>query len=105
MSVHKVKSWTYLFQAACMGVKTHDIRNLGERDYKVDDVLLLQEFDQTTGKYTGREQTFRITYITSRETPCAMSSVCLNREFCILSISRVDMVAGKGIANGQAVDL
>lgn len=89
MSVHNVKSWTYLFQAAVAGIKTHDIRNLGERDYKVGDILVLHEFDQTTGQYTGNEQAFRITYITSRETPCAMSSACLDRNFCILSIKKL----------------
>lgn len=89
MSVHKVKSWTYLFKAAVAGVKTHDIRDLTERDYKVGDTLILQEFDQTIGKYTGNEQAFEITYITSRNTPCAMSSVCLGRDHCILSIKKI----------------
>jgi hypothetical protein len=90
MSEHKVKSWTYLFEAAVAGIKTHDIRILDERDYKVGDTLVLQEFDQTEGAYTGREQAFKITYITSRNTPCAMSCACLNRDFCILSISKID---------------
>lgn len=92
MSIHKVKSWTYLFRAAVAGVKTHDIRNLSERDYRVGDTLVLQEFDQTVGKYTGNEQAFEITYITSRETPCALSSACLDREFCILSIRKMENV-------------
>lgn len=87
---HKVKSWTYLFEAACAGIKTHDIRRVDERDYKIGDFLTLEEFDQQTGKYTGRQATFRITYITSRDTPCAMSSACLDRNFCILSIRRVE---------------
>ncbi len=89
MDVHKVKSWPYLFEAAIAGIKKHDIRNMDERDYKVGDTLVLQEFDQTKGEYTGREQAFRITYITSRNTPCAMSSVCLNRDFCIISFEKI----------------
>lgn len=90
MDCHKVKSWKYLFEAAILGIKTHDIRNLGERDYKVGDILVLQEYNQATGSYTGRECSFRITYITSRSTPCALSGAALGRDFCILSISKIE---------------
>lgn len=90
MTIHRVKSWVYLFKAAVAGVKTHDIRNLRERDYRVGDTLILQEFDQTVGKYTGNEQAFEITYITSCDTPCALSSACLDHEFCILSIRKYE---------------
>lgn len=90
MAIHEVKSWPYLFEAAVTGLKTHDIRNLGERDYRAGDTLVLQEFDQTKGAYTGRECSFVITYITSRNTPCAMSSACLDRDFCVLSITKIE---------------
>jgi len=86
MTIHKVKSWIYLFQAAKTGIKKHDFRDMRDRDYKVGDVLVLQEFDQTTGKYTGEELPFLITYITSNMTPCAMSSAALENNFCVLSI-------------------
>jgi len=87
MTVHYVKSWSYLYAAAVAGVKTHDIRDRTERDYKVGDTLVLQEFDQSTGRYSGREQRFEITYITDRDVPCALSSAVLARDYCILSIT------------------
>lgn len=86
MTIHKVKSWTYLYDAAVAGLKTHDFRDMNERDYKVGDTLLLQRYDQATGEYTGEEQAFEITYMTNRETPCAMSSVALSRDHVVLSI-------------------
>lgn len=86
MTMHKVKSWTHLFQAAIRGEKTSDIRDLTERDYRVGDMLLLQEYDMKAGSYTGREATFHITHIISNSTPCALSSAVLKRDYGILSI-------------------
>jgi len=63
---------------------------MNERDYKAGDHLLLQEFDQTVGQYTGREQLCIITYVTNRNTPCAMSSVALDRNHTVLSIEKVE---------------
>jgi len=89
MTIHTVKSWTYLFDAIASGVKTHDIRDMTERDYKVGDYLLLQRFDQAKGLYTGEQLKVRITYITDKDTPCAFSSAVLSRNFGILSIVKV----------------
>lgn len=90
---HKVKSWCYLYSAAILGIKTHDFRDMTERDYKVGDKLHFLEFDQTTGKYTGREALFEITYITDRQTPCAMSSCALDKKYGVLSIKFVRTLA------------
>lgn len=89
MSHHKVKSWSYLFRALISGQKKHDIRDMTDRDYKVGDTMTLQEFDNTTGKYTGFEQDVKITYITDKQTPCAFSSAVLDRKFGILSLELV----------------
>lgn len=86
MDTHSVKSWCYLYSAAVMGLKTHDFRDMTERDYKVGDHLHFREFDQTKGTYTGREALFEITYITDRQTPCAMSSCALDKKYGVLSI-------------------
>ncbi|MEP3248071.1 MAG: DUF3850 domain-containing protein [Sneathiella sp.] len=89
MTTHIVKSWTHLFQAAKDGVKTHDIRDRTEREYRVGDYLVLKEFDFVRGEYTGDELLTKITYITDRDTPCAMSSNGLAQDLCILSIQRL----------------
>jgi hypothetical protein len=86
---HKVKSWPQLFEATLTGAKTHDLRRAGDRDYRVGDILRLQEFDPDTRRYTGRELRVRITYITSAQFPCALSETTLDPAYCILSITKV----------------
>ena len=86
---HAVKSWPQLFEAALTGAKTHDLRRAGDRDYRVGDTLLLQEFDPDTQRYSGRELRVRITYITSASAPCALSESSLDPDYCILSIRRI----------------
>ena len=84
---YEVKSWPWLFEPMMSGIKQHDMRDMRDRPYKVGDRMLLREFDPRTGTYTGREGIAMITYITNNETPCAMSSSVLNRDFAILSVT------------------
>ena len=86
---HQVKSWTWFFEAIRTGAKTHDLR-LDDRGYKVGDVLRMCEYDPVKGVYTGRTLRAEITFITSSRTPCAFSSAVLPKEYCILSIKRLD---------------
>ena len=92
MKTHVVKSWCYLFEALTSGRKKHDIRDMRERDYKIGDHLVLNEFDNTRGEYTGRQQLAKITYITDKQTPCAFSSAVLDRNFAILSLELIGKV-------------
>lgn len=86
MPVHNVRSWGYLFEEMRAGRKTHDLRK-NDRDYQVGDHLRLQEYDQVRARYTGRELLMEITYITGRATvPCAVSTVVLHEDYCILSV-------------------
>lgn len=86
---HRVKSWIHLFQPAYRGEKTHDLRPL-DRDYKIGDILVLQEYDKMCEAYTGREKRFEITYITSHEhTACAYSPSVLPNNFGIFSIKPI----------------
>lgn len=86
---HQVKSWPHLFVATLSGKKKHELRRSSDRDYRVGDFLLLQEFDPVAQCYSGRELRVIITYITSAEFPCALSESALNHDFCILSIEKV----------------
>lgn len=90
MTRHVVKSWPWLFQPIKSDVKTHDLRDLNDRDYKVGDEMLLREFDPRNGQYTGDQCLVRITYMTDRRTPCAMSSTGLANNLAVLSIRRID---------------
>jgi hypothetical protein len=89
MANYKVKSWPVYFQQFLNGNKKHDMRDLRDRPYSVGDTLTLQEYDPFEGKYTGREQEVKITYVTSTQTPCALSSAMLDKNACILSIEKV----------------
>jgi hypothetical protein len=86
---HKVKSWTQFFEATLSGAKTHEVRRLTDRDYRVGDRLLLQEYEPNTETYSGRELVVRITYMTSADAPCALSEECLHPDYCIFSIVKV----------------
>jgi uncharacterized protein YqfB (UPF0267 family) len=86
MTHHVVKSWTYLFDSIVAGNKTADMRDKTEREYKIGDTMTLQRYDQATGEYTGEEIDAMITHVISNDTPCAMSSVALHRNYCILSL-------------------
>jgi hypothetical protein len=87
--VYFLKSWPAFFQAIVDGSKKHDVRDITEYNFKIGDIVLLQEYDPFAGKYTGRTQCVKITYITSKFTPCAFSSAVLAKNFAILSFELV----------------
>jgi hypothetical protein len=88
---YEVKSWPAFFAPMIAGVKKHDMRNKRDRAYSVGDTVLLREFDPFGSGYTGRSAVFRITYITSNDTPCALSSAGLDNDMAILSMELVEV--------------
>lgn len=86
--VHELKSWPHLFEAVMSGAKKHELRRGDDREFRVGDILDLREFDPETGRYTGRRCRVEVTYITSTDNPCALSSEALAASHCILSISQ-----------------
>lgn len=88
MKVHTVKSWSHFFKAIEAGIKTHDLRD-NDRQFEVGDQMILQEYDNIEGKYTGNECLVEITYITNRARPCAFSGSVLDPRYCILSIRKI----------------
>ncbi len=85
--VHELKCWPQFFRAIADGHKRHDLRRACDRDFRVGDQMRLREFDPDTEQYTGREQTVAVTYVTSADQPCALSSGALHPDYCILSIA------------------
>jgi len=51
---HRLKTWPQFFQPALEGRKPFEVR-VNDRDFKVGDTLLLQEYDLASRTYTGRE--------------------------------------------------
>lgn len=52
------------FVAQLIGVKNFEIRK-NDRDYQVQDILKLREYDLDKKQYTGRSLYRKVTYITS----------------------------------------
>ncbi len=87
---YAVKSWPAFFSKMVEGIKKHDMRDKRDRNYTVGDRMLLCEYDPFGGGYSGRWAVFEITYITSNDTPCAMSSIALSGDACILSVRLIE---------------
>jgi hypothetical protein len=62
-TIHELKTWPKFFEAVRDGLKNFEIRN-NDRDFKVGDVLLLQEYDFDRDQYSGYDVSRRVTYIT-----------------------------------------
>lgn len=61
--IHKLKIHPAYFKDVCTGKKSFEIRK-NDRDYKVGDILLLQEFVPETKEHTGRVVERKVIYIT-----------------------------------------
>ena len=64
--VHNLKTWSEYFTAVVKNQKTFEIR-LNDRDYKVGDILNLQEYDPETEQYTRRDVAVKVTYILNKQ--------------------------------------
>ena len=60
-TVHELKTLPEFFGAVAWGKKTFEVRR-DDRGFEVGDVLVLREYDPTTG-YTGARLAARVTYI------------------------------------------
>jgi hypothetical protein len=89
VTIHHLKCWPEFFQAILEGRKTHDLRRTDDRTFRTHDLIQLREFDPRTERYSGREQSVEITYITSADVPCALSEQALDPAYCILSIRKL----------------
>lgn len=78
VDVHELKTWPESFRAIRCGDKRYEIRK-NDRDFKVDDLLLLREYDPDTQAYTG--PTFRV-----RVTHMSVGQWGLLPDFCCMSI-------------------
>lgn len=59
---HKLKTWPKFFKAVKDRLKTFECR-LNDRDFKVGDILELQEWNPLTKQYTEETLSRRVTYI------------------------------------------
>jgi len=57
-----LKTWPEYFRMILSGEKNFEVRN-NDHDFKVGDVLILQEWDPATEAYTGYEVEREVVYI------------------------------------------
>jgi hypothetical protein len=87
MKTHELKSWPDFFEPVMSGEKTFELR-VDDRHFAVGDVLHLREWDDRTGKYTGRSVKKRVTYKLDGIGYGAIPPYHgLTRSYCILSLA------------------
>lgn len=64
MKQHFLKTVNPYFQSVYMGTKTFEYR-LNDRNFEIGDMVILQEYDNITGIYSGRVVYVKITYVLS----------------------------------------
>lgn len=74
--VHFLKTWPEYFAAVREGRKRFELRHTDDRVFHVGDRLLLQEWDEKTGLYTGEAVWVRVTYLL----PLPAQLVCMSIE-------------------------
>lgn len=61
---HELKCWPEYFQSTVDGDKLFEVR-LNDRNFKLDQGILLREWNPRSQVYTGRLYLFRISYVYS----------------------------------------
>ena len=66
MAKHWLKTWPRFFAAVETGIKRFEIRRK-DRDFKIGDLVVLEEWEPETEAYSGRKIDALITYVTDFE--------------------------------------
>jgi len=82
MKIHKLKTWKEYFVAVFCGLKKFELRK-NDRDFKIGDELILEEWDEINEIYTGRILHRRIDYILQG------GQFGLEEGFVILGLSKI----------------
>jgi len=80
-TLHELKTWPNAFDAVEAGTKHHEVRK-NDRRFIQGDMLRLREWDPSTEKYTGRERTVRVSYVSYG------GAWGLPEDLCVMSIER-----------------
>ena len=59
---HYIKTWPDYFKKVESGMKSFELR-IDDRDYRVGDRVIMEEYDPNTSSYTGKQLQVTITYI------------------------------------------
>lgn len=61
-TTHNLKTWPEYFAAMKLGIKKFELR-VNDRNFKVGDILRLEEWHPDVGEYTGRSMLVRVTFL------------------------------------------
>jgi hypothetical protein len=62
MAIHHLKTWPHYFQAIKRGEKTFELR-FNDRGFREGDTLMLQEWDNRRGVFTGEWLAFKAGWV------------------------------------------
>lgn len=86
MKIHDLKCWPEFFELIFTGKKNFELRQ-NDRRFAAGDILLLREYDDRSGNYTGRECRRIITYVMDGVGPGAITPMQgLARGYVILAL-------------------
>ena len=74
--VHELKTWPEYFQAVISDKKKFEIRK-NDRDFKVNDELILKEFNPDNQEYTGRVAHCIVTYTLDKQPFVLDGYICM----------------------------
>jgi len=74
--IHNLKTWPEYYEAIEMGAKTFEIRK-NDREFKVGDILSLEEYNPNERAYTGRVMRVIISYILAAQPFVPEGYVCM----------------------------
>ncbi len=73
---HELKTWPEPFEEILRGRKRHEVRR-ADRPFAVGDELRLREWDPAWSRYTGRELSVRVTYLSPGGTWGLPADLCV----------------------------
>ena len=82
--IHHLKTWPVFFAAQSANAKQFEIRK-DDRDYRIGNTFVSQEWLPEEARYSGREIRYTITYIL-RNAP----DFGLMLGYCVLSLQRIE---------------
>lgn len=81
--IHELKTWPEYFKRIFLGDKNFEVRKT-DRDFQINDILLLREFDPLTNDYTGHEISKHVFYILRG------GQFGIKEGYCVMSLKNVN---------------
>ena len=92
---HILKTWPQFFEKVLSGDKTFEIRE-NDRSFKVNDELVLKEWEPDKEKFTGREVTKTVTY---------MTTFAQNQNYVVMALGSKDLTLAMNVALGALYEI